>query len=147
MGFLEVVELSGLALTIKHSFWIYPSLETLHILGIALLVGPVVLMDLRILGFAAKRLSLDSLSWLATRLALVGFGLAVLSGSLMFTVQATQLAGTPLFLIKLLLIFSLLFNAVVIGRVMHTRLFQWLAIISLLGWVGVIGLGRWMAYV
>ncbi|MGA1274021.1 MAG: hypothetical protein ACO3WO_07585 [Burkholderiaceae bacterium] len=73
MGFLEVVEQSGLALTIKHSFWIYPSLETLHILGIALLVGPVVLMDLRILGFAAKRLSLDSLSWFAPRPAFTGF--------------------------------------------------------------------------
>lgn len=158
------LELSALGQSIKHSYWIYPSLEILHSLGIALLVGPVILMDLRILGVASGHVSLQSLSWLATRVGLFGLGIAAIAGLLMFTAQATSLLGSTLFQLKLLLILGLLLNALLVRRscqrafeAQHqgwakrpgklTASLRLQALTSIVGWIVVIGMGRWMAYV
>jgi hypothetical protein len=107
----QTIEQGWLAQTVKHSYWIYPSLESLHVLGIALLVGSVVLMDLLILGVSKKRLSLESLSWLATRVGFFGLSLAAATGLCMLAVQASSLTSSTLFQIKLALILGLLINA------------------------------------
>ena len=69
--------------------WAYPALEVLHILGIALLLGNLVLFELRVWGFAAE-LPVQALARLALRLSLLGFGLIAASGLLMFAGQADE---------------------------------------------------------
>ena len=106
-----------LAQVMKHSSWLYPTVETMHIWGIGMLFGSVVIMDLRILGVASK-LNLSDLSRLGVLVALFGFGLAVLTGSLMFIAQASELISSRLFILKMCLIFLLLANAIILR--MHT---------------------------
>ena len=135
-----------LAQAMKHSSWLYPTVETMHIWGIGMLFGSVVIMDLRILGVASK-LNLSDLSRLGVVVALFGFGLAVLTGSLMFIAQASELISSRLFILKMCLIFLLLANAIVLRmRTITNGISKAQALISLAGWACVIGMGRWLAY-
>ena len=97
----------------KYSLWLYPTVESLHICGIGMLFGSVVLMDLRLLG-VCQHIDFSALSRLGLTVSLFGFALAVLTGSMMFMTHAADLIGSRLFLIKTCLIFLLLMNATVL---------------------------------
>lgn len=136
-----------LAQAMKHSAWLYPTVETMHIWGIGMLFGSVVVMDLRVLGLGNK-LNVSDLSRLGIAVAVIGFGLAVLTGSLMFIAQASELISSRLFILKMCTIFLLLANAIVLRlRSVSNGVSKAQALLSLLGWASVIGLGRWLAYV
>ena len=144
-----IMALEGLwlAQAMKHSSWLYPTIETMHIWGISMLFGSVVIMDLRVLGFGNK-LSMSDLSRLGIFVAFIGFGLAVLTGSLMFITQASELIGSRLFILKMCLIFLLLANAMVLRmRTVTNGISKLQALLSLAGWASVIGMGRWLAYI
>lgn len=144
-----LVALEGfwLAQAMKHSSWLYPTVEMVHLWGIGMLFGSVVLMDLRVLGLG-KAIDFSALSRLGVTVSVMGFGLAVLTGSLLFITHASELIASSLFVTKMCLIFLLLCNAVLLRmRDPLSRLTQLQAVISLLGWASVIGLGRWLAYV
>ena len=136
-----------LAQAMKHSAWLYPTVETMHIWGIGMLFGSVVVMDLRVLGFG-RTLNLSDLSRLGIAVAVIGFGLAVLTGSLMFIAQASELISSRLFILKMCMIFLLLANAVILRiRTIDNGMSKMQALLSLAGWASVIGMGRWLAYV
>ena len=136
-----------LAQAMKHSPWLYPTVETMHIWGIGMLFGSVVVMDLRVLGFG-RTLNLSDLSRLGIVVAVIGFGLAVLTGSLMFIAQASELISSRLFILKMCMIFLLLANAVILRmRTIDNGMSKMQALLSLAGWASVIGMGRWLAYV
>lgn len=147
---LEAIEGLWLAQAMRHSLWLYPTVETLHLWGIGLLFGSVVLMDLRVLGLA-KEIDFASLSRFAIPLAIIGFGLAMITGLLMFTTHASEFIGMRLFVIKMVLITLLLTNAIAlrarsIANGVHSGFGKLQAIISIIGWASVIGAGRWLAY-
>ena len=136
-----------LAQAMKYSTWLYPTVETMHIWGIGMLFGSVVIMDLRVLGFGTK-LNMSDLSRLGILVAFVGLGLAVLSGSLLFITQASELIGSRLFILKMCLIFLLVANAMILRmRTVTNGISKLQALLSLAGWASVIGMGRWLAYV
>ena len=136
-----------LAQAMKHSAWLYPTVETMHIWGIGMLFGSVVVMDLRVLGLGNK-LNVSDLSRLGIAVAVIGFGLAVLTGSLMFIAQASELISSRLFILKMCMIFLLLANAVILRvRTIDNSMSKMQALVSLAGWASVIGMGRWLAYV
>ncbi len=136
-----------LAQAMKHSAWLYPTVETMHIWGIGMLFGSVVIMDLRVLGLGNK-LNVSDLSRLGIAVAVIGFSLAVLTGSLMFIAQASELISSRLFILKMCMIFLLLANAVILRvRTIDNSMSKMQALLSLAGWASVIGMGRWLAYV
>ena len=142
-----VLEGLWLAQAMKHSAWLYPTVETMHIWGIGMLFGSVVVMDLRVLGLGNK-LNVSDLSRLGIAVAVIGFGLAVLTGSLMFIAQASELISSRLFILKMCMIFLLLANAVILRvRTIDNGMSKMQALLSLAGWASVIGMGRWLAYV
>lgn len=135
---------------LQDSAWAYPALEVTHIIGIALLVGNLVLFELRVFG-AGAALPARELARLSVTLALVGFGLAAASGLLMFTTQPSELLANRAFTLKMLLLLAAACNAAWFhGRGSLARL-DTLArlqmLLSTLIWLGVIGCGRWIAYV
>jgi hypothetical protein len=144
-----LVALEGfwLAQAMKYSTWLYPTVETVHIWGVGMLFGSVVLMDLRVLGLG-KALDYSALSRLGIAVSLLGFSLAVLTGSMLFITHAADLIASRLFILKMSLIFLLITNAVLLRmRVVINAATKAQAVISLVGWASVIGLGRWLAYV
>ncbi len=130
--------------------WAYPVLEVAHILGIALLVGNLVALEARVWG-AARALDVQVLARLSLTLAVLGFGLAAFTGSLMFASQPWELLANRAFLVKLGLITLAACNA----AWFHTRgslarcdgIARALMVVSTLLWLGVMGAGRWIAYV
>jgi hypothetical protein len=130
--------------------WAYPALEAMHIVGIALLLGNLVLLELRVWGRAPK-LPVQELARLALTVAITGFALAALTGLLMFASQASELIGNRAFLIKMLLLFTALCNAAWFHARSSLARLDALAkaqtLLSTLIWLGVIAMGRAIAYI
>ena len=144
---LVALESVWLAQAMKYSTWLYPTVETVHIWGIGMLFGSVVLMDLRVLGLG-KALDYSALSRLGIAVSVLGFSLAVITGSMLFITHAADLIASRLFILKMSLIFLLITNAVLLRmRAEINPVTKAQAVISLVGWASVIGLGRWLAYV
>ncbi len=129
--------------------WAYPALEVLHIVGIALLLGSLVLLELRVWGRAAD-LPVRALARLALPVTGLGFGLIVVSGLLMFSTQAQELLANRAFIIKLALVQLAGLNAVAF----HSRdglercdgVARAQTVLSTGLWLGAIASGRWIAY-
>ena len=127
----------------------YPALEVLHITGIALLLGSLVLLDLRVWGLA-RELPLRPLARLSVSVTLGGFGLILYSGLLMFAAQPAELLANRAFLVKLLLVMLAGLNAAWFhGRgslARCDRLARAQTVLSTGLWLGAIASGRWIAY-
>ena len=135
---------------LKTHVWAYPALEVVHIVGIALLLGNLVLLELRVFGRGAA-LPVKDLARLSLSVALCGFGLAAASGLLIFATQPAELLSNRIFTLKMLLLMLAGCNAAWFhGRGSLARLdglarAQMLA--STVVWLAVAACGRWIAYV
>jgi hypothetical protein len=127
----------------------YPVLEVAHIVGIALLVGNLVLFELRVWGFGTQ-LPVPALARLALRLSLGGFLLIAASGLLMFAGQSGELLGNQAFVLKMGLVLLAGLNAAAfhvrggLARLDRTARVQ--TVVSMGLWLAVIICGRWIAY-
>lgn len=136
--------------SLKTHVWAYPALEVVHIVGIALLLGNLVLLELRVFGRGAA-LPVKDLARLSLSVALCGFGLAAATGLLMFATQPAELFSNRVFTLKMLLLMLAGCNAAWFhGRGSLTRLdglarAQMLA--STVVWLAIVVCGRWIAYV
>lgn len=148
---------SAIPTVIRQAIWLYPLIETLHILSLALLFGSIAMFDLRLLGVSRHLLVTDMarhlLPW-----AYMSFAVVVATGFLLFAVDATQLVSNPAFRLKLLLIAATGINAVFFHSVPFRSVQRWnrgatpvivqtIAILSLVLWTSVIVCGRLIAYV
>lgn len=103
MELLHTIEQLGLARLLKGSFFAYPAVSAVHIAAVGTLFACVIMVDLSVLG-AIRSVPRIALVPLLRRVALAGFAVAVLSGAMLFSVQATTYADNPAFLLKLSLI-------------------------------------------
>jgi hypothetical protein len=146
---------SGLGLTIRHSLWIYPAANVLHVIGVALLVGSIMALDLRFLGFA-RTLPIKAVSRFLTPVAVVGICLIVPTGLTLFTADAGPLSSNRLLQIKLALVLLGLINAVAFRLLWTRRISRWdtqppplgraQVVASMAIWLSVPTLGRLLAY-
>jgi hypothetical protein len=132
------------------SAWAYPALEVLHLVGVALLLGNLVLFELRVFGRGAA-LPVEALARLALPLALLGFALCALSGLLMFATNPAELLANRVFVLKMSLLMLAGCNAAMfhargsVQKLDRTARVQ--AAASAMMWLTVLALGRWIAYV
>lgn len=139
--------------------WTYGWVNLAHIIGIAMLFGAVLLLDLRLLG-AWRSIPLPLIARPTVPLAAIGFVVAVLSGSTMLTVNATGYEGNPFLYAKLPLIGIGLVNVAVVQRLAAWRralaaeiprpgdegVLAAAGATSLAIWLGVVGCGRMIGY-
>ena len=141
------IEETAIALWVGESLWAYPLLLSLHVVGLAVIVGVVVMLDLRLLGLF-KGLQVDSFLPLM-KFAWVGFLINAMSGLLLFSSQASYFVTNVPFLLKISLIFA---GAVITGILQHRirnakgASSRAIAVISLVAWIGAIVNGRLIAY-
>jgi hypothetical protein len=127
----------------------YPLLEVLHIVGIAMLLGSLLLLELRVWGFGTA-LPILALARLALPLTLAGFALAATSGSLMFASQPGDLIANRVFVVKMGLVMMAGLNAASfharggVARIDRTARIQTMLSVGI--WLAVIFCGRWIAY-
>jgi hypothetical protein len=129
--------------------WLYPMLEALHVVGIALLLGSLTLLELRVWGLGAA-LPMVPLARLALPLTLAGFALAAGTGLTMFASQPAELLANRVFVVKMSLLALAGLNAASFhargGLQSLDRLARVQTLISLGLWLAVIICGRWIAY-
>jgi len=131
------------------SAWAYPALEVVHLSGIALLFGNLVLLELRVFGLGAA-LPVRELARLSLGLALAGVSLAAASGLLMFASQPAELLANRAFSLKMLLLLAAACNAGWFHGRGSLHKLDGLArvqmLLSTLIWLAVLVCGRWIAY-
>jgi len=135
------------------SIWTYPTVLTLHTIGMAILVGASIVVHLRVLevgrGFPIERLrALYKFIW-------AGFAINLASGVVLFITEAADRAVDPVFYIKLGSIFLALWLGVLVKRRLIDRAdppratittSRILSVSSLGLWTVAIVAGRLMAY-
>jgi hypothetical protein len=152
------LEATPLAAQIREGAWLFPAIETLHIAGFVVLAGAAFLFDLRLLGLSrtirVTALARHALPWARRSLLL----LVVPTGLLLFATQATELANSGVFRLKLALIALAGVNAFVFHRRTARTIDAWdhdtgtpvaaklAGAVSLMLWAAVITCGRLLAY-
>lgn len=130
--------------------WAYPLLEVAHLWGIALIIGNLMALEVRVWGGAAQ-LPVSALARLSLVLVALGFVLAAGSGLLMFATQPEELLANRAFLTKMALLLLAGCNAAWFhGRRSLHRLdltARLLMLLSALLWIGILLAGRWIAYI
>lgn len=157
-AFLSWLEASSLAARIRDSLFLFPLLESVHVIGLALVFGTIAIIDLRLLGAAStqrsfQRMASDILKW-----TWAAFALTALTGALMFITNAGVYYNNFYFRTKMVLLalsgLNMFAFELTAGRTIH----QWdkersapakgkaVACLSLALWIGVIFAGRWIGF-
>jgi len=156
MELLQALEGSAFSTWLRESpsIWAYPTILTLHTVGLGVLVGANWMVDLRVLGFA--RAIPGSVLTRAFPMMWAGFWLNAVTGALLFVGDPTTKGTTAVFMWKLVMVavgvaLMIALKRRLYGREMDTGPasagVKAIAATSLVLWIGAIGAGRWMAYV
>src|SRR5215831_18933357 len=119
-----------LSQAISHSTWGFPIVSALHVLGMALFGGAVLVTDLRFLGVTTE---LRGWRW-------IGFVIIMFTGLLLFVSNPVHYSASAFFRIKMLLLLLLAINAVLFPRA------RFAAYLSLTLWIAVIFASRGIAF-
>jgi len=131
--------------------------ESTHVLAAVLVLGTVLIADLRLLGLADSRRAFSRVGSEALRLTWVAFGLAVVTGSLMFTTSAHTYFGNAAFQLKALALLAAGLNMALFQLLTARGIAAWdlgkpprgariAGLVSLLLWAAVVLLGRWIGF-
>lgn len=154
-GSIAALEASWLGVAMREHPYLYPIVNVTHLLGLVLVVGGIGLVDLRLLGFA-RQIPLLAIYGLLTGAAAIGIVIQVASGIPLFASDATALIGNDAFILKMLLIAVALTNALAFRLLWRGNIAGWdrnppllglvQAALSLMLWLSIAALGRWIAY-
>lgn len=153
----EWIEYSAIAVWVGESLYGYPFMLALHAVGLSIVVGIFSMRDLRLLGFFSG-ISYESIDDLR-KVAWAGFAVNAVSGTFLFTSQATIFVASTPFLLKISMIFLAAICAAIIQNRMRDEAVAWdesgtaavgsvraIAVVSLMLWLGAIISGRLVAY-
>jgi uncharacterized membrane protein YhdT len=154
LTFFQWCEASGIGETIRKSSWLFPVIEAIHLLGLGVIGGAVLVVDLRLLGLGLKRqstaqLTRDAQPWLVGSLILM-----IVTGGLLFLSEAIKCYYHDAFWFKMSCLFlAIVFTFTIQRKVTmteETRLSPvWskvVAVVSVLLWAGVGIGGRWIGF-
>lgn len=153
---LDWLEALPLAAWLRRSTIAYPLVNAAHILGIGLILGAILPLDLRLMG-VFRAAPLPAIGPFLSRAAAVGVALALVTGALLFLVKPAEYLANPAFLAKLGLLALALANVALIhlgagwrqavtGRGVAPAL-RLSAAASMLLWLGALVAGRWIGFV
>lgn len=149
---LAAIAASEPAASLRVSRWLYAAVNTSHVLGIALLVGSILPLDLRLLGLW-RGVALDGLVRVLVPVAAGGLVLALATGALLFSVRAPDYAALTVFRIKLVLI-AVGVSAALLLHLLHGVRLERAApgrlagagALSMTCWLGALLAGRMIAF-
>ena len=136
----------------------FPMVESIHVIGLAGVFGSIALVDLRLLGFANKKLSITYLSNQVLPWTWRSFFLAALTGTLLFIGNATTYYDNTPFRIKVVLLILVGINMMIFQFGTFRNVTAWdtgkpaagarfAGATSLLLWTGIVTAGRWIGFV
>jgi hypothetical protein len=154
----QALQDSSFGTSIRESIYTFPLIETVHVLGLAVSVGILVMLDLRLVGAGIRHIPAFDIMHKLKRWYLPGFIMMFLSGALLFWSEAEKCYRSPTFRIKLIFLALAGLNALFFEIKYVPGMQIWEATgttpagakivgwFSLICWLGVVGFGRWTAY-
>jgi hypothetical protein len=155
---ISYLESSSLADSIRENDLLFPVIESVHVLAICLVVGSILVVDLRLLGLASTKWLAGSVTKAILPLTWCAFVVAVASGGLMFISNATKYLGNGFFIAKMILIGIAGLNMLIFHFIGARDLPKWegnsrpplparlAGGLSILLWVAVVACGRWIGF-
>jgi len=156
--FISYFEDSALADNIRENDLLFPLIESVHVVSICLVVGSILVIDLRLLGLASLNRPVGRITNAILPLTWSAFAVAAASGLLLFISNATKYLENGYFLAKVLLICAAGLNMVVFHGISAKDLPRWeneaalplparlAGGLSILLWVAVVTCGRWIGF-
>ena len=157
-SFFAAIEAWPVSTAIKESEWMFQTIETVHVLALAIVVGSISMIDMRLLGHSphrgVKEMTREVLPWTWT-----AFALAAASGGLMFISAAVKYASMVQVQVKIGLIVLAGINMIAFHFMTYRSVDNWnldkttplsakvAGALSLALWVGVVSFGRWVGFV
>jgi len=148
------IENTRLGHGIRESKWTFTLSEVAHLLGLTVLLGTTLLLALRLFGFVLQKKSVASIAREVKPLSIGALGVTLLTGTLLFTSEATKCWGNIAFRYKMLFLFlALLFQFTGLQKVARaedqrfsplTRFVT--AFVAIFLWFGVAVAGRAIAF-
>lgn len=147
----------GFATSIRESDWLFPTIETVHVLALVLVVGSIMMVDLRLLGVAYKRRPLSALIAEVLPWTWSTFAVAAVAGSLMFSSKAVTYYDSVAFRIKMVCLLLAGLNMLCFHFFTYRNVANWdpdrhplgakiAGAISLTLWIAIVASGRWIGF-
>lgn len=138
--------------------WLFPNVETIHVLSLATVFGSIAMVDLRLIGLASRNSAVSKLSAEVLPYTWIAFIVAVITGTMLFMSKAHVYFYNLQFELKFLCMFLAGVNMAVFHLGAYRHVLDWdnnlppptgariAGVLSLTLWVGVIFFGRWIGF-
>ena len=155
---LEWVARTPWSVALHESLYVWPLLESTHVLTLTLFVGTALMLDLRLLGIALRRVPVSEVTERLLPWTRAGGAVMVTTGLLLFYATPVRNYQNIFFRIKVVLLILAALNVYVFHSRTHRRVKEWdldpvapraarvAAVVSILAWGGVVVAGRLIAY-
>lgn len=152
------VEALPWAVAISQSGWLFPTIETVHVLALTMVVGSIAMVDLRLLNLAYRDRTVREISDEVLPYTWIAFVVAALFGFLLFASAATKYYGIATFRAKIVLMALAGVNMMIFQFIPYRTVDDWGGVrqttraakicggMSLLLWLSVVALGRWTGF-
>ena len=157
-GLLASLEASDIATRIRNSLYWFPLIESAHVLGLTLVFGTITIVDLRLLGLASTSRPFTAIASDVLKWTWLAFAVTVMTGLLMFVTNAGTYYNNASFRTKMALLVLSGVNMMVFELTASRSVQGWdrhaaapaagriVAAVSLVLWLSVIFLGRWVGF-
>ena len=157
-AFLQWINDTAIGTVIRENGVVFPWLEVLHVIAISTVFGSVAIVDLRLLGLASTTYPVSRLTRSMLPMTWIGFGFALVTGTLLFSSQPINYFENTAFRCKMLLLIAAGLNMAVFHLLTMRGLPLWdrdaptpmaarvAGGLSILIWVLIVGFGRWIGF-
>ena len=157
-AWLQWLHDTPLSVTMRESTWAEPLVETVHVLTLAVFLGFVVLLDLRLMNLALRRFRVGEILEQLNPGLYAGFTVMIVTGLLLFAGDPIAVYSTVFFKLKMLMLLFAALNIVVFNHTVGRHMSKWdggetlplaarlAGVVSLLLWVLIVAAGRAIAY-
>ena len=156
-AFCKWLEQTWIGGGVRESLWLFPAIETAHLIGMAVLLATIGVFDLRLMGWMRREEKVSTLGRRLLPWSWDAFAVQVVTGAVLFSSEAEKLYRNPAFRLKLLLILLAGLQALIFNRTLYGKVAAWdegkppigarfIGAVSLLLWVGVVTAGRFIGF-
>jgi hypothetical protein len=150
-GFISWLEATGFSTTLRNTTWLWPTCESIHFLGLTMLIGAAGFFDLRLMGFMRRVPIAAAKAFMPYGIA--GFALNLMTGTLFFVMRPSMYAFSAAWWAKVFFIVLAGFNAMLFETTLGARVltlgpgedtptsFKIVGCVSLLSWFAVLYFG------
>ena len=159
LAFCQWLENQPFPVTIAESTWLFPTIESVHVVALVLVVGSIMLVDLRLLSLSSLNIRVKQLFDEILPLTWSAFAVAAASGLLLFSSRAVEYYGNFPFRVKMVLLTCAGLNMLVFHLTTYRAVQEWeqqqpfpqharaAGALSLLFWISIVVFGRWIGFV